>query len=133
MSSESHGSGDDATSQCLSCHDGRNATAIQFRSAGSPPVVHGHKTGNHSMGMNYDQYTAANPTEYRNRSEMQPGIVFENGKVGCLSCHKLKTLSGERLTMASEIESGTVSSCTSSGDLTVGPRKTTLCMACHML
>lgn len=67
------------TAVCLSCH-----SSPATGSLGSVPGLR----GNHPVGMDYRVAWMGHPDQYRS-PDGNPDIRLEDGKVGCLSCHRL--------------------------------------------
>lgn len=82
-------SGIDALSaDCLGCHDGVGAQPVTTVLRNDPFASKSDRMlpGNdHPIGMDYDNYAAVG--EYKSLSGVDVGMVFVNGKVGCLTCH----------------------------------------------
>jgi len=126
---------DSVSSECLQCHNGNNSRHVTIKSADSPMRFSASgQQSNHPMGMNYDRYVAKQPASYRSRSVLSPKIVLINGQVGCISCHEQKSREERAyngLTATNAVVISKKQMCTSKKTLTVGPRKSDLCMACH--
>jgi len=117
----------------MKCHNGKKAVHITFREAGTPMEIRGSRTVNHPVGMRYDYYSMLRPGEYQPKSLLNPAIRLVDGRVTCLSCHALKEKKKTRSVMRAAGESlYAMNDCTASGELTVGPRETDLCMGCHI-
>jgi len=134
---------DNASNECMQCHNGRDSSHISIKSADSPMQfsASGHQL-NHPVGMNYDQYADSQPASYRPRAMLNPSISFANGDVSCISCHEQK--SKEEITKQNiDLHTGFTTAsvgvisnkdrCTSKKTLTVGPRASDLCMSCHAM
>ena len=122
----------DAIAQgCLQCHDGARASHVSVRAAGTPMPVRGSRTLNHPVGMVYDQSVSKDPQGYQSRAALPPNIRLVDGQVSCISCHQTRT----DLTVAAagdmQLELTNASTCTATGELTMGRRDRDLCMACH--
>ena len=70
---------------CLSCHDGALAGAARDYAPEPGLGVTGLPSPSHPIGMAYASVAARKPKEYR--SAFEAGVVLEDGKVGCASCH----------------------------------------------
>ncbi len=122
---------DEEAEACINCHNGVTATHITIKNAEAPIQIRGFRTVNHPVGMSYDYYVSKKPMGYRPRSILDANIRFVDGKVTCISCHELKSDELQGLAYASSnLRSN--EDCTASNQLTTGPRKTDLCMACHI-
>jgi len=90
------------STRCASCHDGAIAPAAHVRFVSGPRPRHqkagfdGLRSG-HPIGMRYSQSVAAKSRGYRRVSDLPPGILFEDGAVGCGSCHDLFSDQASRL------------------------------------
>ena len=102
------------STDCISCHDGASAVAIEANWRNSPlgGALHGKLSGSdHPIGMDYESYVAANSRKYKSVFGLNSKMVFVDGKVGCLTCHD--PLNPER------------------GHLVMSDRKSALCLTCH--
>ncbi len=121
---------DNEASDCLGCHNGAVATQISLKDADAPFQSRGFQTVNHPVGMSYDHYAMRDPRGYRPRPMLDKNIRLVDGKVSCVSCHRLKSdLSPGMQTAAMALDPA--AECTASGELTVGRSSTELCVACH--
>ena len=101
---------DGESQRCMNCHDGTAATHITVKEPGTPLQIRGFQTVNHPIGMDYDQYVARKPLEYRPRTSLNPDVNLVDGKVGCVSCHRLRdTNSAARQTVQYDLFTATVS------------------------
>ncbi len=114
--------------RCMACHNGVVATNITAKNTSSPLQFRGMQTVNHPTGMDYDSYALDMPWAYQPRISLDPNIHLVDGKVGCVSCHRLKQDSQQPLHTAQLDQA----ECLSSKEWTVGPRETDLCLACHI-
>ncbi|MEK6776811.1 MAG: hypothetical protein AABY87_08030 [bacterium] len=122
---------DQVAEGCMGCHNGITATHITIKNAEAPLQIRGIQTVNHPVGMSYDNYALKNPSGFRPRSTLPSSIRMVDGKVTCLSCHRVGEERTEVLT-DSRYDERRNGGCTASNILTVGPRETDLCMACHV-
>ena len=67
--------------------------------------------GGHPVGMEYDSYAAVDTKGYKRDVKFSTGMVFSEGRVGCLTCHN--PLNTEK------------------GHLVMNNEKSELCFACH--
>ncbi len=135
---DSHGSELDAvTQQCIDCHNGGNASHVIAANTHAPRQVSNFgMLGNHPVGMNYYSYASSKPGEYTRQSSLNPNIVLVDGNVSCISCHKLKDVDPSTISVAKASMDNTHSQtdsddCAASGNYTMGPSQTDLCLACH--
>lgn len=118
---------------CLACHDGIQASYVATRQAGTPAPYDGHRSLDHPIGMRYRDYPARDPRAYRYLLALDPSIVLVEGRVGCVSCHRIK-----QAPPASALETGSLrlaeaNECASSHQLAGDKRAGGLCLACHLL
>ena len=104
---------DSFSTDCISCHDGASAVAIEANWRNNPMGgLQGKTTGSdHPIGMDYESYVAANSRKYKPVFGSNSKMLFVDGKVGCLTCHD--PLNAER------------------GHLVMSDRKSALCLTCH--
>ncbi|WP_456417474.1 hypothetical protein [Thiolapillus sp.] len=120
---------DAITRGCVSCHNGeKGASHIALKSADTPLQITGSLSVNHPVGMDYSASAHREPYSYQSGDSLDPRILLVDGKVGCISCHQLRA--GELQKLASVQMN--YSRCSASGQLTVGPRETDLCLSCHL-
>jgi hypothetical protein len=134
---------DAISAECMQCHSGRNSGHIVVKSADSAmQFTASGRQSNHPINMKYDDYATNDPNSYRPRSLLDPNISLVNGKVMCISCHQQKNNKAstqygfgfnKELSSGSFIPVSTKAACTSKKTLTVGPRMTDLCLACHTI
>lgn len=125
--------------RCVECHNGVHATEITVKSAEAPP--HYSLSGmqvNHPVGMIYDDYAITDARYFTSRFLLNGDINLVDGKVTCVSCHRLRNREGPENSIEArwnESPSAWASpeSCNASSELTVGPREEDLCLACHIL
>ena len=125
--------------RCLGCHDGLIATRITTKDADSPMRFSSRgKQVVHPTGMNYDEYAGARATSFRSRQTLDSGIVLIDGSVTCVSCHRLAAgvttaeLAGTDAFNDYAPGDAALGGCLASAELTVGPRISDLCLACHV-
>ncbi len=121
---------DSTTENCMNCHDGSRATHITIKDASAPYQIRGFRTLNHPIGMSYDKHANKKPRGFKRRQSLNQNIRLVDGKVSCISCHKLKKENQLAMVMSSD-GLGRGVNCESSKELTVGPKEDDLCFACH--
>jgi|GEM_PF-3567762 len=123
---------DSDSEACLRCHNETGASNIVVKSALAPMQIWGGRTANHPVGMIYDQFQAKAPEEFVPRQMLNPAIELVDGRVGCLSCHALKSFGvNEHHPATSNLFPVDSNNCTASDQLTVWGRQTDLCLSCH--
>ena len=124
---------------CVQCHDGARARHITVKEADAPLQFSSSGVQvNHPVGMRYDDFAGTRAGNYTPRFLLDSNIILLDGKVTCVSCHRLKeTEEPDNFfeTHWDENRSAPVDteSCSSSRELTVGPRESDLCLACHSM
>ena len=121
---------DKVAGECLACHNGSNARHVNARAAGTVAPSHGFRTGDHPVGMVYEESARKDPQGYRPATALHPNIRLVDGRVTCLSCHKVKneTLASRETRSSAQPAKP---SCTATKEITMGPRDKELCLACH--
>ncbi len=128
--SDSDGKMDNVTLRCMQCHDGTTARDVALKSASSPLHFVGLVNVNHPVGMRYEDSSRKHPNRYRARQLLDPEITLVNGRVSCLSCHRLRNSAPEPTSGGQQFVSGGRETCVASSELTV---KKNLCLACHTI
>ncbi len=116
---------DKVAGECLGCHNGSNAKHVNARAAGTVAPSHGFRTGDHPVGMVYEESVRKGPQDYRPATALHPNIRLVDGRVTCITCHKVKN---ETLSSVQPAKPP----CTASKEMTMGPRDRELCLACHI-
>ncbi|MDH5356663.1 MAG: hypothetical protein OEY09_19645 [Gammaproteobacteria bacterium] len=133
---------DVSSAECMGCHNGKDSGHIVVKSANSAmQFTSSGRQSNHPIGMRYDDYAANDPASYRSSATLDPNIRLVGGRVACVSCHQLKDRSGNTPHGVSfdpyqKVSTRSLSNnnaAASTMTLTVGPRVTDLCMACHTI
>ncbi|MBN2321891.1 MAG: hypothetical protein JXR49_22625 [Acidobacteria bacterium] len=123
---------DSDSEACLQCHNETGASNVVVKSAFAPMQIWGGRSANHPVGMIYDQFQAKSPEELVPLQRLNPAIELVDGRVGCLSCHALKSSEmSEPLPVVSNISLEDSNNCTASDQLTVWGNQTDLCLSCH--
>ncbi len=91
----------------------------------------GHRSTDHPVGMSYGAYAAADPRSYRARAQLDPSVRLVDGKVTCVSCHRLDTELDALLDSTHAAPGAARAGCLASGEL-AGERGG-LCLACHLM
>jgi hypothetical protein len=81
--------------------------------------------------MSYDEFARRKPREYTPRQLLHSDIRLMDGKVTCLSCHRLRIKAPVEMVKAG-LDRGKSAGCMVSGELTAGPGREGLCRACHI-
>lgn len=94
---------DPISMECINCHDGTVARAVDFRfekveSQGITSLVT--LTASHPIGVNYAKLSCSN--KFNDWRSLPPEIVLMDGKLGCASCHNL--LGNNRLYLSVDME-----------------------------
>jgi len=121
---------DKVVGECLGCHNGSTARHVNARAAGTVTPSHGFRTGDHPVGMIYEESVRKDPQSYRPATTLHPNIRLVDGRVTCISCHKVRN---EALA-ANEAGSTRTANprCTATKETTMGPGDKELCLACHV-
>lgn len=121
---------DALTENCLGCHSDARSRFVATRLAGTPSAYVGHRSLDHPIGMPYGEYASRFPASYRRTSSLDPSIRLIDGKVVCVSCHRLKSAA---LATHSAALGGERGECLASQELARDPYQNSLCLACHLL
>ncbi len=109
---ESSGMMDSASRQCLSCHDGVNASNNASGHANMSSAGLGRGRGEHPVGVRYrKQRSGSRFVSLRHQSQLPKEILLPQGQVSCTSCHDLFASTKARLA--------------------IPIKKSALCFACH--
>ncbi|MEK7207065.1 MAG: hypothetical protein AAB134_04195 [Pseudomonadota bacterium] len=132
QASPARGNGlDKVAAGCVSCHNGSAAAHVNVRAAGTVAPMRGFQTGDHPVGMLYEESVRKDPQGYRPAAALHPNIRLVDGSVTCVTCHKARN----ELLAANETQSPAQPAkprCAATKEMTTGPRDKTLCLACHI-
>jgi len=116
-------------SNCMQCHNGSAGPRVNMKHAGTPMQFRGHLSIDHPVGMDYNQYAYKRPESYVMPTRVDARILFEDGKVTCVSCHQTES---EQVALSGVTQTRTGSQlCNVGAGYTTGPNRTRLCMGCH--
>ena len=95
---------DQVTFECISCHDGINASYHGFRFKSDNQTVSSAATisGGHPIGSHYGAAAYSRPG-LKAFDQLHEDIVLVDGRVGCLSCHNPLNPEGKHLVQAEDI------------------------------
>ena len=117
--------------ECIACHDGSIGSDVTVSSM-SDRKSRGWDAGmsDHPVGMDYmSSYMKSRGGLFAPQS-LPAEVILVDGKVTCLSCHKLK----DRVLQRAKGEGGgwgSSATCTSSKETTVASGGSRLCISCH--
>jgi hypothetical protein len=79
---------DSFSAGCLSCHDGKTASNVIPNLKNNPDrkSLMMMMSGKHSIGMDYEKYTASNH-KLKSLDEMSQNLTLAEGRVSCITCH----------------------------------------------
>jgi hypothetical protein len=116
---------------CLSCHDGATASDVSASSSSTRArSMRAHPAG-HPVGISYSSSALNKLGEYVPKGVLNPAIPLVDGKVSCVSCHKLtkpKAITGARGTVTEDRLRG----CTAGVALVMKNERSALCLSCHI-
>ncbi|HHJ15253.1 MAG TPA: hypothetical protein ENJ80_00990 [Gammaproteobacteria bacterium] len=114
---------------CMQCHNGSGGPHINMKPAGSPMQFSGMSI-DHPVGMDYNQYAYKHPESYVRPARMDTRILFEDGKVTCVSCHQTETSPAALPGIA---QADTPHCNVGTGYTTGSNNRTRLCLGCHTM
>lgn len=92
------GSASMTSEQCVECHNGNVALAVRTRDAragfvlaADDSAIARERRSGHPTGVDYDQAQARPGSRLRPPAALDPAIRLEDGKVGCPTCHDLRS------------------------------------------
>ena len=80
---------DSFSAACLGCHDGKSASKVRpaiVNSPGRKKDTSAMSLAKHSIGMDYEKYSAASTT-LKSLDEMGQHLNLTEGRVSCITCH----------------------------------------------
>jgi predicted CXXCH cytochrome family protein len=109
------------TRTCIACHDGSSGPDTHvndgpqmfsdqnqiFTTTGDAPQL----GRSHPILVGYEAVAQANPRGYRSAFQMSPIVQFEDGELGCLSCHDLFNLAQTERLVQSNVRSALCLQC----------------------
>lgn len=113
---------------CMQCHNGNAGPQINMKHAGTAMQFRGINI-NHPVGMDYGQYAYKRPESYVMPTRVDARILFEDGKVTCVSCHQTEV---SPVAVSNITQTGT-QQCNVGTGYTTGQNRTRLCMGCHTM
>ena len=117
--------------RCMQCHNGSAGPHVTMKPAGAPMRFRGQFSIDHPVGMDYTHAAYRNPGTYVAPARLDKRIVFEDGKVTCVSCHQTDNTV---IATADTLSPGNGGArCTVGKGYTTGPGQTRLCMSCHAM
>ena len=123
---------DKIAGECLGCHNGSTAKNVNVRYSWNGAPSHGFSMDNdHPVGMVYEESVRNKPRGYWPASIMNPDIRLVDGRVACITCHKVKNETAalnETLSSAQPAKP----QCTVTKELTTGHSRDELCLSCHV-
>ena len=124
---------DKIAGECLGCHNGSMTHNVNVRTEGTKAPIHDFSSNDdHPVGMVYQDSVRRDPQNYRPANALHPNIRLVDGRVTCITCHKVKNetvaFNGAWLP-----DQPVNSQCTATKEITMGrSRDDKLCLACHI-
>ena len=124
---------DKVASECLGCHNGSTANNVNMQTAGAKMPIHDFSSNDdHPVGMVYQDSVRRDPKNYRPATALHPNIRLVDGRVTCITCHKVKNET-VAINEAWSPDQPAKPQCTATKEITVGrSRDDKLCLACHI-
>jgi len=116
---------------CMECHNGSAGPQVNMKHVGSPMQFSGVSI-DHPIGMDYRQYAYKHPESFVMPERMDARILFEDGKVTCVSCHQTKA-GTVALSGITPNQADTRHCNVGAGYTTGSSNRTRLCMGCHSM
>ncbi len=124
---------DEVASGCLGCHNGSMPRSVNVRAARSVAPIHDFRANDdHPVGVVYEESVRKNPRDYRPATTLNPNIRLVDGRVTCITCHKVKN---EVVAFNETWSSAQPANpqCTATHEVTTGQGDKELCLACHVM
>ncbi len=117
---------------CMQCHNGSTAgRRVSVKAADTPMRFEGFRSLDHPVGMFYDEHASRKPHRFRPTLSLDRSVRLVDGKVSCVSCHRLKQdVPAELASVGSSKKEGRA--CTASEKLATDSAIRSLCLACHI-
>ena len=124
---------DKIASECLGCHNGSMANDINMHATGTSKLIHDFRSNDdHPVGMVYQDTVRRDPQNYRPAIALHPNIRLVDGRVTCITCHKVKNET-VAFNGAWSTDQQVSPQCTATKERTMGgARDDKLCLACHV-
>jgi hypothetical protein len=117
---------------CMQCHNGSTpGKRVSIKAADTPMRFEGFRSLDHPVGMFYDEHASRNPHRFRPTFSLDRSVRLVDGKVSCISCHRLKQGVPADLASVSWNKNGE-RACTASEKLAIDSATRNLCLACHI-
>jgi hypothetical protein len=124
---------DKAAGECLECHNGSMTHNVNVRTAGAKAPIHDFRANDdHPVGLVYQDSVRRDPRNYRPAIALHPNIRLVDGRVTCITCHKVKNET-MAFNEARSSDQPVEPQCTATKEITMGnSRDDKLCLACHV-
>lgn len=117
---------------CMQCHNGSTAgKRVSVKAADTPMRFEGFRSLDHPVGMFYDEHASRKPHRFRPTFSLDRSVRLVDGKVSCVSCHRLKQDVPAELASEAWNKKGE-RACTASKKLAIDSATHSLCLACHI-
>lgn len=124
---------DKVASACLGCHNGSMTHNVNVRTERTRVPLHDFSSNDdHPVGMVYEESARRDPRNYRPATALHPNIRLVDGRVTCITCHKVRN---EMVAFNGKWSSDqpVEPQCTATKEVTMGnSRDDKLCLACHI-
>jgi hypothetical protein len=123
---------DPVSLHCLQCHNGSTrGQRVSIKAADTPMRFEGFRSLDHPVGMSYDEHASRDPHRFRPSFSLDRSVRLVDGKVSCISCHRLKQDVPANLAGLSRNKKD-ARACTASEELAIDSATRSLCLACHI-